>query len=385
LSGAAVVVMAAGIAVATGAGSPAAADSGTPSTTSYWSAGTYTLVVPPQAGTSITLDALGGAGNNGSPNGGGSGWGGQPGRGGSGTVVHEVIAVTNPYGPAGTVRWGDTLQIAVGAKGGGGAGGYGVGSALSAGNGGGATYVIDVSQGLLLTVAGGGGGGGGGGMAAGYTGGNGGDDGGGQAGVTAGGISAGGGGVPGYSCASLWITAGMAGESAPSGSDAGGGGGGGSGYCGGQGGASGNHGGGAGGAGGGGGSGNSYWARDAAAFSVQPAGNTGDGGISITWNALPPQVITSSATGNVYTGKQVQAPITVTDPAGYPIYYALRGAPPWLTLTTSAPLTATIIGTAPPSAGDYTFTIATTMAAPTGGVSVTQTFTLHVFPSPPPQ
>ena len=129
-----------------------------------------------------------------------------------------------------------------------------------------------------------------------YSGGGGGDDGGGQAGVTTSGIPAGSGGVPGYTCGSLWLTDGLSGQSAPAGSSAGGGGGGGSGYCGGQGGGSGNQGGGS---GGGGGSGNNYWARDAAAFSVQPAGNTGAGGVSITWTALPPQVITSPSTGSV--------------------------------------------------------------------------------------
>jgi hypothetical protein len=67
--------------------------------------------------------------------------------------------------PAASVRAGDTLQVTVDAKGGGGQRGYGSQLSGSGGNGGGVTYVYDGSDLTYLLIAAGGGGGGGGGGA----------------------------------------------------------------------------------------------------------------------------------------------------------------------------------------------------------------------------
>lgn len=100
------------------------------------------------------MTGLGGAGFPGDPASSGAS---HEGLAGSGTMVAATFNL-----PAASVRAGDTLQITVGAKGSGGQRGYGSELSGSGGNGGGATYVYDLSDLAYLLVAGGGGGGGGG-------------------------------------------------------------------------------------------------------------------------------------------------------------------------------------------------------------------------------
>jgi hypothetical protein len=251
--------------------------------------GTYWWTVPTLATSTITLQALGGAGYSGDAQAGG--YGGPAGAGGAGSYVRVTIPVADPSGPAGTVRWGDHLMIVVGAKGGGGQRGYGDSPGANGGNGGGVSYVYDVDQDLVLDVAGGGGGGGGGGAANGpdYRGGNGGANGGGQPGLSQGSSAGRGGRVnnwcPSYGFAN--IVTGQAAESPASGTHAGGGGGGGAGYCGGQGGGSGDHGAGAvppgSGGGGGGGAGGSYVPYNTTSWTISAGFNTADGYVRVYW------------------------------------------------------------------------------------------------------
>ncbi|MGH6657258.1 MAG: hypothetical protein ACRDVE_18900 [Actinocrinis sp.] len=382
-SGSAIVLLAGGVTVGVGA-APAAADVMTPQTLTF-TPGTATLTVPPLGTTSITLDALGGAGNSGWSNLGGSGPAGSPGTGGSGTAIHEVIPVGNPWTAApGEVTWGDTLQIGVGVRGGGGVGGQGDHSGLPGGNGGGATWVHDVTQSTYLLIAGGGGGGGGGGFGLGYTGGNGGTNGNGAVGVTIGDRTAGSRGLINGQCglSAPAVVAGGHGGNAPLDSDAGGGGGGGDGECAGSGGGDGQQNSGAGGSGGGGGSGGSIVAYPASS-TISAGGNTGGGSLSMAWAPLNVQSITSPSVGVVYAGESFQFPVTVSDPAFLPVSFDVSNNPSWLSLTSSTPLVATLQGTAPPGGfSTYSFFVSTLMTASTGPVIVHQVFTLYVMPAP---
>ncbi len=382
-SGSAIVLLAGAVTVGVGA-APAAADATTPQTLTF-APGTHTLTVPPLGTTSITLDALGGAGNPGWSNTGVGPAPGNPGDGGSGTAIHEVIPVGNPWTAApGEVTWGDTLQIGVGVRGGGGAGGQGDHDGRPGGNGGGATWVRDVTQNTYLLIAGGGGGGGGGGFVGYYNGGDGGANGDGAVGVTIGDMTAGSRGLINGVCglSAPAVVAGGHGGSAPLNSDAGGGGGGGDGECAGSGGGDGQQNAAAGGGGGGGGAGGSIVAYPASS-TISAGTNTGGGSLSMTWAPLNVQSITSPSIGFVYAGQSFQFPVTVSDPAALPVAFDVSNNPSWLSLSSGSPLIATLQGTAPPgSVGAYSFFVSTTMTASTGPVIVHQVFTLYVMPAP---
>jgi predicted MFS family arabinose efflux permease len=302
-----------------------AADTITHPTLSFTTAGTYYVTVPAYT-QSVSIDGLGGAGFPGDDASSGVSKGG---AGGSGTHVHVAVEVSG----------GDQLQVAVGAKGGGGQRGYGSELSGSGGNGGGATIITDITSGNLLLVAGGGGGGGGGsGLYFGYAGGSGGTNGDGTPGIGTFGQDAGRGGSLGQigNCGlSATVTQGEAGESAPTGSGVGGGGGGGQGACagGGQSGGSGEHAAGEGG-GGGGGAGASYADAFGTDQQYSAGSNSGDGSASLTFTTYVPHqpVITSSPC--IYTGDLTESKylpqVTAT---GYPApAIDLIGAPGWLTI-----------------------------------------------------
>jgi hypothetical protein len=266
--------LAAGVVPALTAGPASAAT--TVTNQSFTVPGTYDLVIPPGT-TQVSVTGLGGAGSPGNPSSSGSSRGGVGGRGTLFAVTYEL--------PTGSVRAGDTLQIVVGAKGGGARGGSGSELSGSGGNGGGATYAYDGSdQTYLLVAAGGGGGGGGSGVYSDYIGGQGGTDGNGTPGIGTGDGAAGRGGAIGADPActrGVYLTPGQPGEAAPYLSAVAGGGGGGAGSCGGQSGGSGNHGFGDGG-GGGGGAGASRNAGDTIDVSRGWSNSTGDGYAVVT-------------------------------------------------------------------------------------------------------
>jgi hypothetical protein len=299
---------------ATVGGQAASAAADTPTADVFGAAGTYYVTVP--AGTSaITLHALGGAGFDGVP-----GTSVDPnygGTAGSGTVVDQVL----PVGPGGTVQPGDSLEVVVGAKGGGGQRGYGSLLGGDGGNGGGATYVRDRDRGnaVLVVAAGGGGGGGAGSGYDAYNGGDGGTDSAGQAGIGGFYLPAGVGGAaggPSSGCDS-GLSTGTSGESpGPLGGGAGGGGGGGGGACGGSGGGSGDHGGGDAGGGGGGGSGLSATLREATSSSVDRGSNSGDGTTTISYAVANLVAVTTSTLPTATIGEPYSATLAATGGVG---------------------------------------------------------------------
>jgi hypothetical protein len=319
------------VGVAVIGGGAARADT-TTTTRSFTAPGTYTVTIPPNTN-AMTLDALGGAGFPGDDSATQFSTGGSA---GSGTHVQQTVTV---YNQPVAVLPGDTLQVVVGAKGGGGQRGYGDELSGSGGNGGGASYVLDLTANTLLLVAGGGGGGGGGGGTfVGYDGGRGGTNGNGGPGIGTIGGNAGGAGAKGQQgvCGSSGLSSGTPGESAPTASAVAGGGGGGGGACGGTGGGSGDHGAGAGG-GGGGGAGASL-GNPGATFGQGT--NTGDGTASLTFTSYVPHapVITSPTcmyANNFQIPGEIGQPLTAT---GYPApSFQLLNQPSWLRVAPQPP------------------------------------------------
>jgi hypothetical protein len=249
--------------------------------------GDYGIYVPPGT-TQVIVAGLGGAGTAGFP---GAHLAVPGGAGGAGTSVSATFNVS----PASIVKAGDYLTIHVGDLGGGAPGGHSDTQQFlgPGGKGGGATFVYDGSNYLVVAA---GGGGGGAGATDSFTpkGGYGGADGDGQQGLGIRGdgdfgtetLPAGRGGALGgdQNCDNgSYVDSGQVGETAAPGSYAGGGGGGGAGICGGQSGGSGDHGTGFG-SGGGGGAGAS--ATGPGALNVRRganSANTGNGNVVITF------------------------------------------------------------------------------------------------------
>jgi sugar lactone lactonase YvrE len=331
----------------------------------YTTPGTYSLTIPAYA-TNVNVIANGAGGTDGSFSGGNGSAGG---TGGAGSEVNADIPIVD----GSFISPGDTLKIAVGARGAGGSGAGGNEVGGGGGNGGQASSITDqTSQGTLLAIAGGGGGGGGGGGAfAGYNGGAGGagqfTNGNGGSGAGAGG---GGGGAftTNLNCADP--NGGGSASGAGGGTDAGGGGGGGDGYCAGGAGSSGGFGGGG---GGGGASGNSYFSGTGnGTISVQSV--SGDGSVILTFTtaSAAPQ-ITSAASDATPSGAGV-VNYQVTS-SGNPVpTYSLAGAPSWLTID---PASGLLSGKIPAgTVARYSFIIsADNGTAP----AATQQFTLNVI------
>ncbi len=343
-----------GLAVLSSA-APAVADT---ITQSYTAPGGYTLTIP-QYATSVNVIA--------------NGAGGTDGGGGAAGGVGSQVNATIPIAPGGLFAPGDTLQVLVGARGGGGAGGSGNELGKDGGTGGGASIVADTTGDARgLAVAGGGGGGGGNSGVEGSFGGAGGQGSGQQAnGVGGTGIRAGGGGNAGQNCDA--VSRGAAGGSAGIATDSGGGGGGGDGACGG---AGGNAGGAGPGGGGGGGAGASFYA--ASGFgTIGLTGFNHDGSVTLRFtrrDAAPQITSAASATVPAASGT-VRFAVTASgapDPS-----FSLSGAPSWLAID---PGTGVLSGKIPAAtAGRFTFTITADNGV---GTAATQAFTLDVTEPP---
>lgn len=333
------------------------ASADTPTTQSFTSAGTYYVTVPDFV-SSMDLAGLGGAGFPGDSSSGGLSPGGSA---GSGTSVSETIG-------GGYVAPGDTLEVVVGAKGGGGQRGYGSELSGAGGNGGGATYIYDQNTDTYLLVAGGGGGGGGGsGLFGAYYGGNGGTDSAGGTGLGAFGQSVGGSGgdeIIGGDCGNgAVISPGTPGGTAPTASGQAGGGGGGGGACGGDGGQAGD-GNGLVGGGGGGGSGGSITASFGASnTSISNGSNTADGSASLTFTTYPLHKPVITSANCVYSGSGSSFVTAVGLPGPT---LQLVGQPSWLGLGQQVitwtddnqdQTTATLGTTGQVVDGEYTFAV----------------------------
>ncbi|MCU1448545.1 MAG: hypothetical protein JWP02_715, partial [Acidimicrobiales bacterium] len=320
-------VAAAGLAAASAPTAANAATIDAPITStsqSYTTAGVSAITVPSDIA-SIDLDGVGGAGFSGDDS-----FAAKGGTGGSGTHVHMQFSPSDANG----VHAGDSLQVVVGSKGGGGWRGYGDSTGGSGGNGGGATYVVDVTTGKLLLVAGGGGGGGGGGSIVGYNGGAGGNQRSGAAGISDWGQPGGAGGALGQSgtCGSAGLSFGTPGGTANTASAAAGGGGGGGGACGGLGGGNGN-----GsfsttwgpGGGGGGGAGASLAAYGATV--VERYNNTGAGSAAVTFGTYVhtvPQITSASCVSLAHAADFKSYHFQAS---GYPVpTFGASGAPGWI-------------------------------------------------------
>ena len=331
----------------------------------YTSPGSYAVTIPAYA-TSVNVIVNGAGGTDGSASGGNGSAGG---TGGAGSEVNADI----PIAGSTFLSPGDTLKIAVGARGGGGSGAGGNEVGGGGGNGGQASIITDeTSQGTLLAIAGGGGGGGGGGGAfAGYNGGAGGageftsGNGGSGTGAGAGG---GGGFATNLNCGAP--NGGGSASGAGGGTDAGGGGGGGDGYCAGGAGGSGGFGGGG---GGGGASGNSYYSGTGfGTISVESA--SGDGSVILTFTtaSVAPQ-ITSVGSDTVLTSTGA-VKYQVTSSGNPAPTYSLAGAPSWLSID---PTSGVLSGRIPAgTVARYSF-----MITADNGVSpaASQQFTLNVI------
>ncbi|MGO9957863.1 MAG: putative Ig domain-containing protein [Solirubrobacteraceae bacterium] len=346
-------------------------------TSTYSTAGSYTLTVP-QYTTSLNISADGAGGGAG----GDTPAEGTGGVGGDGAQINLTVPVTGGSLPAG----GDTLQLIVGAQGGGGPGGVGNEAASGGGAGGGATVLSDLSssQTGVIVVAGGGGGGGGGGAFASYDGGTGGWA---EGAVfpTSGGPTSGGpapftgavGGAGGpyltVGCGTTF-SVGTAGEAAATATDAGGGGGGGDGGPG-VNGVGGDAGGIGGGGGGGGGAGGSCILPGATNNAPVTAGPPNDGAATLTFTISPPplQITSPNSVSVPSTARTVLFPVIVT--GSPPPALTLTNAPSWLTITNSGFLE----GAFPAhTVATYTFDI----NAYNGQTVAGQVFTLHVTAPP---